>query len=79
MSVGASGDRDHRPIEPTRLDPTPDPISPETPDDFTVPGTETTIDGSELDLPFEQRTDCAGEFRFFPDQSEIFSLKISPC
>jgi len=49
------------------FDGVPDPISPETPDDFAVPGTETTIDGSALDLPFEQRTDCAGEFRFFPD------------
>ena len=51
----------------TNGDGVPDPVSPETPDDFAVPGTETTIDGSALDLPFEQRTDCAGEFRFFPD------------
>ena len=46
----------------------PDPISPETPDDFTVPGTETIIDGSALDLPGEERMDCAGEGRpGFPD------------
>ena len=51
----------------TNGDGVPDPISPDTPDDFTVPGTETTIDGSALDLPFEERDDCAGEFRFFPD------------
>ena len=51
----------------TNGDGVPDPISPETPDDFTVPGTETIIDGSALDLPFEERDDCAGEFRFFPD------------
>ena len=44
-----------------------DPIDPENPDVFAVPGTETTIDGSQLDLPGEQRTDCAGQFRFFPD------------
>ena len=37
----------------TNGDGVPDPISPETPDDFAVPGTETTIDGSALDLPFE--------------------------
>jgi len=38
----------------------PDPVSEETPDDFAVPGTETIIDGSALDLPFEGREDCAG-------------------
>ena len=45
----------------------PDPIDAENPDVFAVPGTETVIDGSQLDLPFEERADCAGEFRFFPD------------
>jgi hypothetical protein len=51
----------------TNGDGVPDPIDPASPDVFAVPGTETTIDGSLLVLPFEQRTDCAGEFRFFPD------------
>lgn len=37
----------------------PVPISDETPDDFAVPGTETFIDGSALDLPFLERADCA--------------------
>ncbi len=45
----------------------PDPVSEETPDDFAVPGTETVIDGSALDLPFEQRMDCAGELFFAPN------------
>ena len=36
----------------TNGDGVPDPVSDETPDDFTVPGTETIIDGSALDLPF---------------------------
>ena len=44
-----------------------DPIDPANPDVFAVPGTETLIDGSQLILDGEQRTDCAGEFRFFPD------------
>jgi hypothetical protein len=39
----------------------PDAISDDTPDRFTVPGTETVIDGSGLDLPFEERADCAGK------------------
>jgi hypothetical protein len=62
-----------------------DPIDPENADVFAVPGTETTIDGSRLDLPFEQRTDCAGEFRFFPDpviyigiHNKISSLSVIP-
>ena len=38
----------------------PDPVSDETPDNFTVPGTETIIDGTALDLPFEERADCTG-------------------
>ena len=45
----------------TNGDGVPDPVSDETPDDFAVPGTETIIDGSALDLPFLVRTDCAGE------------------
>jgi len=45
----------------------PDPIDAENPDVFAVPGTETTIDGSQLSLEFEERADCAGQFRFFPD------------
>jgi hypothetical protein len=45
----------------------PDPIDPANPDVFAVPGTETRIDGSQLNLPSEERADCAGEFRFFPD------------
>ena len=45
----------------TNGDEVPDPISPETPDDFAVPGTETTIDGTTLDLPVEERMDCAGD------------------
>ena len=44
-----------------RGDGVPDPVSDETPDDFAVPGTETIIDGSALDLPSEERADCAGE------------------
>ena len=46
----------------------PDPVSPETPDEFTVPGTETIIDGSGLELPFADRTDCTAlDFKGFPD------------
>jgi len=45
----------------------PDPIDPENPDVFAVPGTETTIDGSQLELLGEPRIDCAGETRSFPD------------
>ena len=45
----------------TNGDGVPDPVSVETPDDFSVPGTETIIDGSALDLPFLERRDCAGE------------------
>ena len=45
----------------TNGDGVPDPVSAAKPDDFSVPGTETVIDGSALDLPFLQRTDCAGE------------------
>lgn len=45
-----------------------DPVDPEAPDDFAVPGTETTIDGSALVLEPEERMDCAGESRpIFPD------------
>lgn len=44
-----------------------DPIDPENPDVFALAGTETLIDGSQLVLDGEQRTDCAGAFRFFPD------------
>jgi hypothetical protein len=51
----------------TNGDGVPDPIDPENLDVFAVPGTETTIDGSQLVLLYEQRTDCAGQFRFFPD------------
>ena len=51
----------------TNGDGVPDPVSAATPDDFAVPGTETIIDGSALDLPFEQRTDCAGEIFFAPN------------
>jgi len=45
----------------TNGDGVPDPVSADTPDDFTVAGTETVIDGSGLDLPFEERTDCDGQ------------------
>ena len=45
----------------------PDPVSAATPDDFAVPGTETIIDGSALDLPVLKRTDCAGEIFFAPN------------
>jgi len=51
----------------TNGDGVPDPIDPENPDVFAVPGTETIIDGSHLVLEFEERDDCAGQFRFFPD------------
>jgi hypothetical protein len=45
-----------------------DPVDPEAPDDFAVPGTETTIDGSALVLGPEERMDCAREGRaIFPD------------
>ena len=37
----------------TNGDDVPDPVSDATPDDFAVPGTETIIDGSALDLPVE--------------------------
>src|SRR5678815_5808543 len=39
----------------TNGDGVPDPISAARPDEFAVPGTATIIDGSALDLPFEQR------------------------
>ena len=39
----------------------PDPVSPTTPDDFAVPGTETNIDGSALIVTPELRKDCDGE------------------
>ncbi len=45
----------------TNGDGVPDPVSAATPDDFAVPGTETIIDGSALDLPFLERRDCTGE------------------
>ena len=45
----------------------PVPISDETPDDFAVPGTETIIDGSALDLPFLERKDCTGLTFFAPN------------
>ena len=45
----------------TNGDGVPDPVSAATPDDFAVPGTETIIDGSALDLPFLERADCVGE------------------
>ena len=51
----------------TNGDGVPDPVSAATPDDFAVPGTETIIDGSALDLPVLQRTDCAGEIFFAPN------------
>ena len=38
----------------------PDPVSNAAPDDFTVAGTDTIIDGSGLVLPPEVRTDCEG-------------------
>lgn len=44
----------------TNGDGVPDPVSNATPDDFTVAGTETIIDGSALDLPYEARADCTG-------------------
>jgi hypothetical protein len=51
----------------TNGDGVPDPVSDATPDDFTVPGTETIIDGSALVLPPDVRTDCAGETFFAPN------------
>ena len=52
----------------TNGDGVPDPVSPDTPDAFAVPGTETIIDGTALDLPGEDRVDCAGDSRpGFPD------------
>jgi hypothetical protein len=44
----------------TNGDGVPDPVSAAKPDDFSVPGTETIIDGSALDLPFLERRDCTG-------------------
>jgi hypothetical protein len=50
------------------LDGVPDPIDPNFMDDFAVPGTETTIDGSALVLPFKLRKDCgSGVTRMVPD------------
>lgn len=52
----------------SNFDGVPDPISPESPDDFAVQGTETKIDGSELILPFILRKDCgSGVTRMVPD------------
>src|SRR4051812_7929987 len=45
----------------------PDPISKDTPDVFTVAGTETVIDGSALDLPAEERRDCSGQIFLAPN------------
>jgi len=63
----------------------PDPIDPENPDVFAVPGTETTIDGSQLELLGEPRVDCAGETRSFPDpviyigrNNKVSSLSLIP-
>jgi len=52
----------------SNFDGVPDPISPTSPDDFAVQGTETTIDGSALILPFKLRKDCGeGVTRMVPD------------
>ena len=51
----------------TNGDGVPDPVSAAAPDDFSVPGTETIIDGSALDLPFLERRDCTGEIFFAPN------------
>jgi len=51
----------------TNGDGVPDPVSAATPDDFAVPGTETIIDGSALDLPFLERRDCTGEIFSAPN------------
>lgn len=53
----------------------PDPISDATPDDFTVPGTETIIDGSALELPGEVRADCAGEL--FPAPNPVIHVGVN--
>lgn len=45
----------------SNFDGVPDPVSPTTPDDFAVPGTETNIDGSALIATPKQRKDCDGE------------------
>jgi hypothetical protein len=45
----------------SNFDGVPDPVSPTTPDDFAVPGTETKIDGSELFSTPKLRADCDGE------------------
>lgn len=51
----------------SNFDGVPDPISPASPDDFAVPGTETKIDGSTLILPFILRKDCGSVTRMVPD------------
>jgi hypothetical protein len=51
----------------TNGDGVPDPVSDDAPDDFTVAGTETIIDGSALDLPPGVRTDCSGDTFSAPD------------
>ncbi len=55
----------------SNFDGIPDPVSPATPDDFAVPGTETKIDGSELIL---QPSDFIG-----PDCArEVFAISEPP-
>ena len=61
-----------------RVDPNgdgvPDPVSVDTPDDFTIPGTETIIDGSLLVLPFAERKDCADGV--FPAPNAVIQIGV---
>jgi len=62
----------------SNFDGVPDPISPDSPDDFAVAGTETTIDGSGLILPFKLRKDCGeGVTRMVPDPAIAISRNNS--
>ena len=58
----------------TNGDGVPDPVSDETPDNFTVPGTETIIDGTALDLPYEDRADCTGQI--FPAPNPVIHVGV---
>ena len=55
----------------------PDPVSAATPNDFAVPGTETNIDGSQLEVQFKVRKDCEGRALNVPEPMIAISRENS--